>query len=95
MGLIASLTIAVTAAIGSGENFYQAESWSEPTREELVTCAQMAADLNSGFDYLIRQGLNKDWQSKTATCELIPTEDTDGKAAPAKAPAPARVSFTF
>ena len=39
----------------------------------------MAQSLNVGFDYLIAQGLNTDWQIKTATCEVFlldePPED--------------------
>lgn len=92
MGLIASLVIAVTASVNTAPNFYQAESWKGATPSELVTCATMAADLNAQFDFLISQGLNKDWQTKTATCELIPDgeEEDDGDDA-----APARVAYKF
>lgn len=68
--LIASLVISVTAAIGADVNFYQPENWTGPTNDELVTCAQMARDLNREFDFLVSQGLNTDWQMKTATCEI-------------------------
>lgn len=79
MGLIASLVISVTAAVNTAPNFYQAESWQGATPNDLVTCATMAADLNAQFDFLVSQGLNKDWQTKTATCELTPDgEEDDG-----------------
>lgn len=89
MSLVAALVIAVLPAIGSGENFYQAESWNGPTMSDLETCATMAEGLNVTFDAMIRSGLNVDWQSKTATCEirLAPDDGPDVK--------PSRVSFKF
>lgn len=96
MGLIAALTIAVLPAVGAGENFYQAESWKGPTEDDLTTCATMAEELNITFDAMIRAGLNVDWQSKTATCEIRLAPDDDGEPLPASAAVkPARVTFTF
>lgn len=92
MGLIASLTVAVTVSVGAGENFYQMESWQGPTEADLTVCASMANDLNAGFDYMIRQGLNKDWQSKTATCEIILIGGDDEDEAIAAVP---KVAFRF
>ena len=89
--LVASLVIAVMTSIGADTNFYQAESWQGPTTVELETCAQMAGDLNAGFDYLIRQGKNDGWQSKTASCEIIMVAD----AAPASFTPPAKPNLTF
>ena len=93
MGLIASLVISVTAAVNTAPNFYQAESWQGATPSDLVTCATMAADLNAQFDFLVSQGLNKDWQTKTATCELIPDGD-DAQPASFSAP-PATLNLKF
>lgn len=70
MSLIAALVIAVLPAVGAWENFYQAETWNGPTADDLETCATMAEELNITFDAMIRAGLNVDWQSKTATCEI-------------------------
>lgn len=75
MGLIASLVVAVTVSVGADVNFYQAESWKGPTMPELQTCADMADELNAGFGYLVQQGLNTDWQTKYATCELVAVAD--------------------
>lgn len=94
--LIASLVIVVTASIGSDPNFYQAESWKGPTNDELVTCATMARELNDTYDAMIRQGLNHDWQVKTATCELVAVGDEEEGAAPASDKASAmQVSYQF
>lgn len=94
MTLIAALVIAVLPAVGAGENFYQAESWNGPTGDDLETCATMAEELNITFDAMIRAGLNVDWQSKTATCEirLAPEDEAQPTSAAVK---PSRVTFTF
>ena len=42
---------------------------------EVGHCAQMAKDMNEQFDYLIAKGLNSDWQTKTATCEVFPVDE--------------------
>lgn len=91
MSLVAALTIAVLPAIGSGESFYQAESWNGPTEDDLTACATMAEELNVTFDAMIRAGLNVDWQSKTASCEirLAPDDESEPDAKPS------RVSFKF
>ncbi|QBJ04448.1 hypothetical protein HOV23_gp125 [Pseudomonas phage Lana] len=89
--LVASLVVSVLASIGGDTNFYQTESWKAPTMGELQTCADMAHSLNVGFDYQIRQGLNKDWQSKTATCELVNVGDDDDD----KAPVATNAAFKF
>lgn len=88
MAIIAALVIAVLPAVGAGENFYQAESWNGPTGDDLETCATMAEELNVTFDAMIRGGLNVDWQSKTATCEIRLAPDADDDK-------PSRVSFKF
>ena len=72
--LIASLVIVVVANLGDDPNFYGAESWHGPTTADLTQCATMARDLNQSFDYLQAQGLNSDWQSKSATCDVIVSE---------------------
>lgn len=96
MSLIAALTIAVLPAIGAGENFYQAEVWKGPTMDDMETCATMADELNITFDAMIRAGLNVDWQSKTATCEVRLAPDDDSEPLPASAAVkPSRVTFTF
>lgn len=96
MALIAKLVIAVLPAIGASENFYQAESWNGPTADDLETCATMAEELNITFDAMIRGGLNVDWQSKTATCEISLAPDDDSEPLPASAAVkPSRVTFTF
>lgn len=89
--LVASLVVSVLVAVGGDTNFYQTERWQAPTMGDLTTCADMAHELNVGFDYLIRQGLNQDWQSKTATCELINVGDDDDSPAPAAS----HVAYTF
>lgn len=96
MGLVAALSIAVLPAIGAGESFYQAEVWIGPTEDDLYTCATMAEELNVTFDAMIRAGLNVDWQSKTAACEIRLADDSDGEPQPASAAVkPSRVTFTF
>ena len=96
MALIAKLIIAVLPAVGAGENFYQAETWNGPTADDLETCATMAEELNITFDAMIRGGLNVDWQSKTATCEISLAPDDDSEPLPASAAVkPSRVTFTF
>lgn len=96
MALIAALVIAVLPTVGAGENFYQAESWNGPTTDDLETCATMAEELNVTFDAMIRAGLNVDWQSKTATCEIRLAPDDDGEPLPASdAVKSSRVTFTF
>lgn len=79
--LIASLVIAVTASVGSDPNFYQPQNWKGPTMSEMETCAHMARDLNAGFEYLVSQGLNTDWQTKYASCELVAIDDDSAEGA--------------
>lgn len=93
--LIASLVIVVTAAVGSDPNFYQAESWKGPTDADLTTCATMARELNDTFDAMIRQGLNKDWQSKSAYCELVAAGDDDSAEPASYTPQAKPVSYKF
>lgn len=93
MKLLASLMIEVVANMGDGSNFYLAQTWVGPTETDLVTCATMSKDLNAGFDYMVREGLNVDWQTKTATCEVYLSPDAEP--ASTAAPRPSRVTFTF
>jgi len=96
MGIVATLTIAVLPAIGAGESFYHAEVWKGPTEDDLHTCATMAEELNVTFDAMIRAGLNVDWQSKTAVCEIRLSDDDEGEVQPASSTAKrSRVTFTF
>lgn len=81
MSLAAALVIAVTVSLGDGTNFYQPQNWQGPTMSDLETCASMARDLNDGFDYLIREGKNTDWQSKAASCEVYMVDDVKPGAA--------------
>ena len=74
-----ALMVSVTANVGDDPNLYQEHTWEAPTAQEVQHCASMAQSLNAGFDYLIAHGMNKDWQIKTASCEVFlldePAED--------------------
>lgn len=85
-----ALIVSVTASIGADPDLYQAQSWEAPTAEEIQICASMAQGLNDGSDYLIAKGLNRDWQSKSATCEVFLLDDPV-----ADEPEISRVNFKF
>lgn len=70
-----ALMVSVTSNVGSDANLYQTATWEGPTMVEVGHCAQMAADLNEQFAYLVAKGLNHDWQTKTATCEVFPADE--------------------
>lgn len=71
-----ALMVSVTAEVGSDPNLYQTETWEGPTMVEVGHCAQMAKDLNELYDYLVAKGLNRDWQTRTATCEVFPVDES-------------------
>lgn len=89
-----ALMVSVTAQVGSDPNLYQEQSWEAPTHDEINNCAAMAQSLNVGFDYLIAQGLNKDWQIKTATCEVYLLDEAPEDQVEIK-PSAKKVSFKF
>ena len=68
--LIAALVIAVSASLGADPNYYQPQTWEGPTETDLTTCATMAGELNATYKYLADNGLNTDWQTKEASCEV-------------------------
>lgn len=81
-----ALLVSVTATYGSDPNLYQEQSWEAPTAQEVQDCAGMAQSLNAGFEYLIAKGLNIDFQTKVATCEVFLLDepaDSDGEILPA------------
>jgi hypothetical protein len=76
--LIAALVIAVTATFGSDPNYYQPQTWEGPTMADMSDCATMAAELNTTYKYMAENGLNTDWQTKEASCEVyVQTVDVD------------------
>lgn len=89
-----ALMVSVTAQVGSDPNLYQEQTWEAPTHDEINNCAAMAQSLNVGFDYLIAQGLNRDWQIKTATCEVYLLDEPPEDQAEIR-PAAKKVSFKF
>ena len=68
--LLASLVIVVVASLGDDPNYYHVENWQAPTMADLTTCATMAEELNASFRYLADNGLNTDWQTKEASCDV-------------------------
>lgn len=95
MGIIATLLVTVTLSVGTDPNLYHAESWKNPTMEELQICADMAADMTDTFVAMVEQGLNKDWQSQYATCELTPFDENAAEPANYSGPAPIPSTLKF
>jgi len=73
--LAAALVIAVVGNVGDDTNYYEPQTWYAPDAAELVSCARMAHDLNEQFEFMASKGLNVEWQSKFASCEVRLTRE--------------------
>ena len=93
MQIAAHLVIAVVANIGDSPNYYQPQNWDGPTRDDLVTCADLARQLNETYDALARKGLNE-WTAKYATCEISIAPEAFAPKDDAR-PRPTKVSYQF